>query len=255
MSGLERRPLQGLRTVLRFNRRLYLTAVGAAGVLWWASTAVGDGPAGLTLGVLAALILGNTVVSTLATAYAYDATGLYDLGWLDPWMDGGGEAANIHAGFDESTELLRRRFPAYRWRVFDFFDPTRHTEHSIRLARAAHPPAADTVPIATDHVPLPDGSLDRVLLFLAAHEIRQSAERVAFLSELRRCLAPAGRILLVEHLRDLPNLLAYGPGAWHFHRRGTWLADIRAAGLQVRSERRCNAFINALELAADDPAD
>ena len=40
-----------------------------------------------------------------------------------------------------------------------------------------------------------------------------------FFRELKRVLAPGGRVIVTEHLRDLANIAAYSIGAWHFHQR------------------------------------
>ncbi len=218
---MSRTPFQGVSTVVRFNWHLYALALAGVSILlaiavfsptWRALVCV-------TFAILAALSIG---ISLAATWLAYDASGLYRLEWLTPWMSTQGQAANIHAGFDESTPLLRTRFPGYTWRVFDFYNPILHTEVSIRRARTAYPPSSETIAISTQSLPVADASLDRILLILAAHEIRDPQERTAFFSELHRALAPYGLLIVTEHLRDLPNIAAYNLGAFHFHRPATW---------------------------------
>jgi SAM-dependent methyltransferase len=225
---MKRSPFQGVSTVVRFNWHLYAIALFVAATLiiiacfgpyWIAPSSF----------VLASLLLLSTVMSLGATWLAYDASGLYGLNWLRPWLPAYGKAANIHAGFDETSLLLRATFPSLTWSVFDFYDPVQHTEVSIRRARSAATPPADTVSISTRNLPLAPHSLDRILLFLAAHEIRDPAERNAFFSELHRALTPDGLLIITEHLRDLPNIAAYNLGAWHFHSKSTWLTAFKAA--------------------------
>lgn len=225
---------QGVATVVRFNWHLYALAIGGAAATGLAARWV---PAAAALPLLSAAALGvfAVFVSLTATWLAYDASPLYRLQWLDPWMPARGAAANIHAGFDESTALLRARYPGVRWDVFDFYDPVRHTEVSIRRARRAHPPAKDTRAIPTNNIPLPDGAFDRIVLFFAAHEIRDPEERVGFFNELHRLLAPGGRVVVTEHLRDLPNIAAYNLGAWHFHSPADWQATFTAARFTVET--------------------
>lgn len=231
---MKRSPFQGVATVVRFNWHFYaLALVGIAALfavahlapLWLAHTCV-------ALAVLATL---STCASLAATWTAYDASGLYRLRWLDPWMSAQGKAANIHAGFDETTRLLRARFPGFVWSIFDFYDPAKHTEISILRARRASPPSADTVAITTSRLPVSDGSLDRILLVLAAHEIRAAQERADFFRELHRALNPGGFLIITEHLRDLPNATAYNLGALHFHSLSTWRAAFDAARFEVVS--------------------
>jgi SAM-dependent methyltransferase len=193
------------------------------------------------------------MLSLLATWHAYDASGLYQPSWLAPELKHARSAANIHAGFDETTVLLKSAFPHINWHVFDFYHPAKHTEISIRRARRAHPPSPDTMVIDTDRVPLADGSLDRALLILSAHEIRDHDERVRFFRELKRVLAPGGRVIVTEHLRDPANIAAYTIGAWHFHTRGEWLATFHEAGFRVARGFSNNLLITTFVLDANTP--
>ncbi|MBV6701679.1 hypothetical protein [Kitasatospora aureofaciens] len=52
-------------------------------------------------------------------------------------------------------------------------------------------------------------------------------------------------MLFDEHLRDAANTAVYGPGAWHFLTRGTWLAHAAEAGLQPAAERRIAGLVTA----------
>ena len=226
---MSRSSFQGVATVVRFNWHFYLIALGAVATLLILAALTAGWPAIVCLAVSALVIL-TLGISLVATWLAYDASGLYRLDWLDRWLSGQGQAANIHAGFDETTALLRDRFPRFTWSVFDFYDPVRHTEISIRRARNACPPPAETIAISTPRLPVPNGSFDRILLTLAAHEIRDATERIAFFRELRRALAPGGLIIVTEHLRDWPNLAAYNLGSFHFHHPSTWRTSFAAAG-------------------------
>jgi hypothetical protein len=218
---MNRSPFQGVITVVRFNWHLYAIALFAAATLIVISSQV---PAWIAphSRVVASLILLSTGLSLAATWLAYDSSELYALKWLRPWIPAHGNAANIHAGFDETTLHLRATFPNLNWRVFDFYDPAHHTEVSIRRAR--------------------------VLLMLAAHEIRDPAERTAFFAELYRALAPDGRLIITEHLRDLPNIAAYNLGAWHFHSRSTWYAAFAASHFDLVTTFRPAPFITTFIL-------
>lgn len=247
---MKRSPFQGVSTVVRFNWHLYVIAFGASAALF-VLAALTSGWLALACLAVSTLAILSIGISLAATWLAYDASGLYRLHWLDPWLAGQGRAANINAGFDETTALLRDRFPCFVWSVFDFYDPARHTEISIRRARNACPPAAETIAISTRRLPVPDASLDRILLILAAHEIRDAGERIAFFRELRRALAPGGLIIVTEHLRDLPNIAAYNVGAFHFHRPSTWRASFAAAGFIPVATLKPAPLITAFVLKPD----
>jgi SAM-dependent methyltransferase len=85
-----------------------------------------------------------------------------------------------------------------------------------------------------------------VFLVFAAHELRARADRAALFAEIARALRPGGRLLLVEHCRDVPNIAVYGPGAWHFYPRADWLRLGRAAGLAPVAEATMTPLVRAL---------
>ncbi len=231
---MNRTPFQGVATVVRFNWHFYALALTGVMIIFLAGCFAPPGLAWLCQ-LLAALVVLSIIISLVTTWLAYDASGLYRLDWLAPWLPPQGTAANIHAGFDETSGLLRARFPGIDWRIYDFYDSRNHTEISIRRARNAHPPAPGTLAISTSALPLADTSLDRVVLLLSAHEIRDSTERIIFFRELKRVLATDGLIIVAEHLRDAQNIAAYGWGAWHFHRPCAWRAAFAATGFTVIS--------------------
>jgi SAM-dependent methyltransferase len=248
---MNRRPLQGVWTVIRFNWHLHVIALLAIATLSLAARFL-PGYGSMAVAALAMAAALSVLLSFIATWLAYDASRLYQMDWLAKFIGKACHAANIHAGFDETTLLLKDAFPQTQWQVLDFYQPDKHTEISIRRARRAHPPAPDTVAIRTERIPLFDGALDLAVLFLAAHEIRDHHERVTFFRELKRVLAKHGRVIVTEHLRDLANIAAYSIGAWHFHKRSEWLATFHEAGFRVDSEFRNNLFITTFVLSPDE---
>jgi hypothetical protein len=93
------------------------------------------------------------------------------------------------------------------------------------------------------------------LLLLAAHELRSHESRVALFSEIHRVLAPTGKAIVAEHLRDLANATVFGPGALHFHSRRPWMRCFEDAQLAVRSEFAITPFVRVfvLERTTIDP--
>lgn len=95
----------------------------------------------------------------------------------------------------------------------------------------------------TRRLPLSDRGLDTLFLLFAAHEIRQPKRRAEFFLEAARVLASSGQLLLIEHLRDWKNFVAFGPGLLHFYSRGEWLRVAREAGLLVEREERVTPLV------------
>jgi ubiquinone/menaquinone biosynthesis C-methylase UbiE len=236
--GAVRKPLQGVRNIIRFNWHFYLFAFGLITVLIVASSSLGS----VIYGWIAWLIALPVIVSLLVSLYVYDLSGFYRLNWLDT-IPAGQNIVNINAGFDEISELLHQKFPENTLTVFDFYNPELHTEVSIKRARKAYPPYTGTIAITTSSIPLADNFADKILLVFAAHEIRNPAERINFFFELNRILKPNGEIIIIEHLRDVPNFLAYTIGFLHFASRKTWYETFKAAGFNVK-ETKINPFVS-----------
>ena len=126
------------------------------------------------------------------------------------------QIVNINAGFDETSFILENKFPNAELNVFDFYNAKRHTEPAIVRARKVSMVYPNTRQIKSDEIPMDDRSVDIVFLLSAVHEIRSHDEKVAFLKECRRICKSSGKVITVEHLRDVPNFFAFSVGFTHF---------------------------------------
>jgi len=239
---------EGALNVLRFNWPRY--AFGVFVVLVTATDCLrASGVLSVAFAVFASLALLALLLPFIATHYIYDRSSLYAMPWLKSFDTERPEVLlNITAGFDESSALLHERFPGSNLQVVDFFDPQLHTEPSIARARNAYPPFPGTRYMRNGALPVDPGSVDLVIAFLSLHEVRDHGERVAVLNALRRSVRPAGRVIVTEHLRDLPNLLVFTIGVFHFHSHRTWLRAFTDAGFVVEAEQRTTPFITTFIL-------
>jgi SAM-dependent methyltransferase len=155
--------------------------------------------------------------------------------------------ATIHAGLDAEVDL-DGVMPGRCVARLDIFDPRLMTSPSITRARVTTGSAKEASPCSPTALALDDRACDAVVVAFTAHEIRDRAAREAFFDELRRALRPGGRVLLVEHLRDLANFFAFGPGYLHFVPRREWLRLAAHAKLAVASETRITPWVMALGL-------
>lgn len=246
-----RKPFQGVTNIVRFNWHFYLLAFAAAGVLLFLGYFLNNRFAWMAL-VFAIVIVTVTLISLSVSCYIYDFSSLYNFKWMDSLKaERGNKILNIHAGFDETSALLHQHFTYCELTVMDFYDPEKHTEVSIKRARRAYPPYSGTKPISTTALPLKDSDTDLIFLIFAAHEIRDIKERAQFFKELQRSLAPNGKVIVTEHLRDVPNFIAYTVGFFHFYGKPSWKKLFKSSGFRVSSEFKCTPFISTFILEPD----
>lgn len=241
---------EGMINILRFNWPLYLRAL---------TVVLGMGFLIIlpTIPVVLKLVCACTAVvsifylgiSLLVSHWIYDYSSLYSLSWLTRAVAfQPNRIINLTAGFDETTLRLRSKYPGAIVGVRDFYDPTVHTEPSIARARAYRPPLPETIQITSQCLGLEPKSTDLVLGILALHEIREPQERAKLFQSISEVLQPHGRCIVVEHLRDLPNFLAFGPGFFHFFSRHSWLEAAQSEALRLVDEFSITPFIHVFVL-------
>lgn len=212
------------RQSLWVNGPFYLGAAALIAAAWFK-------PALWPLAGLAAWWL---VASIVASYWVYARSELASARWMQELLPGGPTRwCNLHAGLDPTSDALRALFPTARGVSIDLLDSGLMTEASIRRA-------------AQDALPLGDQSIDTVVLMLAARELRDADRRAALFAEIERVLETWGSLLIVEHVRDLANFLAFGPGLLHFFPERVWREAATAEGLEFSDERRITPFVRAL---------
>lgn len=243
-----RKPFQGVWNIVRFNWHFYVLSLGVLLFLLLLSNYT-ISALRLYLLVIALLIFLPTFISLSVSYYVYDLSGLYNLNWVSDFIDKERNLiVNINAGFDETSILLKKKFPNSELLVFDFYDPKKHTEVSIKRARKAYALFPNTKSVTTTNLPTLNNSADKIFVIFAAHEIRNEQERLEFFKELKRVLKPTGQIIITEHLRDVPNFLAYNIGFLHFYSKQTWLQTFQLAELTLISEQKITPFISTFTL-------
>jgi ubiquinone/menaquinone biosynthesis C-methylase UbiE len=248
MEGI-RKPYQGIWNIVRFNWHFFVFVSLIILALALFSRFVNN-PLSLYLKLICFMALLQTLISLFISYYVYDRSDLYTLNWANELIDKGhSNILNIHAGFDETSTLIKNKFPDCTLHVFDFYDQQTHTEISIQRARKAYSVYTNTRQITTAHIPIEDNSVDLIFVTLSAHEIRDDSERNTFFSELSRVLKPSGRIILTEHLRDIANFAAYNIGSFHFLPRKTWLNNFISAQLNNSKEIQTTPLITTFILS------
>jgi hypothetical protein len=246
-----RRPFQGVWNIIRFNWPYYVISIsGFIGLLF----IKGNVSAGMDyiINGLLTVIFCATTISILASYFIYDHSKLYEFSWLQNTdTDRCSTIVNINAGFDETSNIIKHVYSNCQLKVFDFYDPRKHTEASIKRARRVYPPFPGTQQVNTTHLPLEDHSTGKVFTIFAAHEIRDDEERIQFCKEIRRILDVEGQLIVTEHLRDTANFLVYNIGFFHFLSKKTWLNTFKRSGFKISKEVKKTPFITTFILVKD----
>ena len=243
-----RKSFQGVWNIVRFNWHFYVLSFGVVLLLLLLSSYTNP-TFRLYSFAVAFLIFLSTFISLSVSYYVYDLSGLYNLNWVTDFIDTERNTiVNINAGFDETSIFLKNKFPNAELLVYDFYDPKKHTEVSIKRARKAYALFPNTKSVNANNLPTLDNSADKIFIIFAAHEIRNEQERIEFFKELKRILKPTGEILITEHLRDVPNFLAYNIGFLHFYSKQNWLQVFEMTGFLLKSEQKITPFISTFTL-------
>ena len=244
-----RKPFQGVVNIVCFNWHFYVLSLCFILALMTSANYFRE-QIQIYIYIVCGLVTSTLLISLFVSYYVYDLSGFYKLSWLnDLRLEEESRMVNVNAGFDETSNLLRQKFPSSTLTVFDFYDPAKHTEISIKRARKAYPPFLGSRQISTQSLPLKDKSVDAIFLIFAAHEIRNENERIVFFKELNRAIKPTGQIIMTEHIRDVANFLAYNIGTFHFYPRSGWQRVFRSAELRIVKEIKLTPLVSTFVLA------
>ncbi|THU35977.1 class I SAM-dependent methyltransferase [Niastella caeni] len=240
-----RRKFQGVLNILSFNRHFYVIGLGILTVLIegyllfeWPS---------LIFWLIVIAFLYGLIIPLIVSTWVYDFSGYYTFQWLQKQIRDNErveQIVNINAGFDETSFIIKNRFPASDLQVFDFYNAKQHTEPAIKRARKVSLIYPNTKQIASNSIPVKDKTIDIVFLLSAVHEIRSQEEKILFLKECHRICKTGGKVIMVEHLRDFPNFLAFSVGFTHFFSRATWKNAFERAGFSSFRETKFTPFMS-----------
>jgi len=242
---IKRKKFQGVLNILSFNRHFYvygfivLTLLIASFLLFnWSNLLLWIVIIGFLYGLLMPLVV---------SAYVYDFSGYYDFKWLkklDLIDSEENLILNINAGFDETSFIIKNHFLKSDLKVFDFYNAEKHTEPAIIRARKVSLVYPNTQQIISNSFSLEDNSVDLIFLLSAAHEIRSQKEKIEFLKECHRVCKPDANIVMIEHLRDVPNFIAFTIGFTHFFSKRTWQNAFATAGFTTFTEQKFTPFMS-----------
>jgi len=242
---IKRRKFQGVLNILSFNRHFYVFGLIVLAIIIisflifsWSN---------LLLWIVILSFLYGLIMPLIVSAYVYDFSGYYNFDWLKNYnfTDAEGkQILNINAGFDETSFIIKKHFPKSNLQVFDFYNSEQHTEPAIIRARKVSLVYPNTQQIVSNAIPLKDNSVDLIFLLSAAHEIRSQGEKIQFLKECNRVCKTTANVIMIEHLRDFPNFVAFTIGFAHFFSKNTWKKAFEGAGFTTFSEQKFTPFMS-----------
>lgn len=242
---IKRRKFQGVLNILSFNRHFYIIGLGILSLVIGSKIIIGWYD--YLFWIILIAFLYGLIMPLIVSAYVYDYSGYYNFNWLEKYSFSDSlkkQIVNINAGFDETSFIIKSKLPQSDLKVFDFYNSKKHTEAAIIRARKVSLVYPNTEQIKSNMIPLENQSVDVIFLLSAVHEIRSNEEKVNFLKECRRICKPDGRVIMVEHLRDLPNFLAFSVGYTHFFSRKTWRKAFKKAGFSSVEETKFTSFMS-----------
>ncbi len=242
---INRRKFQGVLNILSFNRHFYFFGIGILALMiishqifHWSD---------FLFWIIIISFLYGLIMPLIVSAYVYDFSGYYDFKWLKNCAINDSKVKqilNINAGFDETSFIIKKNFPNADLKVFDFYDAERHTEPAIIRARKVSMVYPDTQQMKSNLIVSDDHSVDLIFLLSAVHEIRSNDEKIQFLKECYRVCKPNGKVIMVEHLRDFPNFLAFSVGFTHFFSKKIWRNAFKNSGFTTFEEVKFTPFMS-----------
>lgn len=242
---IKRKKFQGVLNILSFNRHFYIFGIAVLAIIVishqifrWSD---------IVFWIIIISFLYGLIMPLLVSAYVYDFSGYYNFKWLKKCKIDESEVKqilNINAGFDETSFIIKNNFPNAELKVFDFYDAERHTEPAIIRARKVSLVYPKTQQMKSNSMEMSDHSVDLIFLLSAVHEIRSNDEKIQFLKECHRVCKPNGKVIMVEHLRDFPNFLAFSIGFTHFFSKKIWKNAFKNSGFTTFEEVKFTPFMS-----------
>lgn len=244
-----RGPFQGIGNILYINWSYYLLTIVLVMILAVLEYLMPS--PGISLYKIAVLLICiSLLLSLIVSYYIYDLSSLYRLTWLNnfPKIPENAKIVNIHAGIDETSQLIKRQFPKAYLLIYSLYDRQRHKEKSIEKAQKKAPLSPYTISISLSFLPLMPNSVDAIFIIISTHRLENQQERIRFFKQMQEALKANGQLIVVEHVRDTLNLLAYTWGASHFLPSKAWHKIFEQSDLLVNQKRKVTPFLTVYSL-------
>ena len=147
----------------------------------------------------------------------------------------------IDVGLRYQPISLSRRLTTGKITIIDVYNPQWTTSRSLVRWRKhiPHPPLDPRLAWLDGDIhmlPLPDASVDTVMLCQILSEFWQRGDRTELLKEVKRILKPTGQILVAERVRTQTNWLTLGPAALQLPTAKYWHQLLIESGFGVHKQ-------------------
>ena len=181
---------------------------------------------------------------------------LFDMGQL-PATE---RFAYVDLGLQRQAIGLSRRLTTGQIIVIDIYNPQwTISPWLVRWRTQQPPPPADPRLIWREGnlslLPLPDESINTVMVCHVAGEFWQDGDRIALLREAYRILKPQGQLLLAESVRSQTNWLIRGVACLGLPTADYWRKLLQQSGYRIRSEKNLGGLSYCVRAQKPTPAE
>lgn len=168
--------------------------------------------------------------------------------------------AFIDLGLQRPAIGLSRRLTTGQIIVIDIYNPQWTISPWLVRWRTQQPPLPEDPRLSwregnLNLLPLPDESINTVMLCHVAGEFWQDGDRAALLQETYRILKPRGQLLLAESIRSQTNLLVHGLAAFGLPTAQYWQQMLQRSGYRIRSEKNLGGLSYCIRAQKPTPAE
>ncbi|WP_420631486.1 class I SAM-dependent methyltransferase [Candidatus Leptofilum sp.] len=181
---------------------------------------------------------------------------LFDMGQL-PATE---QFAYIDLGLQIPAIGLSRRLTTGQVIVIDIYNPQWTVSPWLVRWRAQQSPPPNDPRLSwlegnLSLLPLPDESVNTVMLCHVAGEFWQEGDRAALLKEAYRILKPRGQLLIAESVRSQTNWLIRGVTGFSLPTAPYWHKRLEQAGYRVRSSKNLGGLSYCIRAQKPTPAE
>ncbi len=165
----------------------------------------------------------------------------------------------IDVGLRYQPLSLSRRLTVGKITVIDVYNPQWTTNRSLVRWREQmpHPPSDPRLTWLDGNIhllPIPDASVETVVLCQILSEFWQKGDRGALLNEVHRILKSGGQLLFAERVRTQTNWLTLGPTAMHLSSTKYWHKLLTENGFGVQKQQIIQGLVYCVQTTKLSPS-